>query len=103
MILYPSFDDVYWPPKEDDDDSPPPSWPRLSEIEIDFQKDRVDLMAVHRYLSERILRYGGDDNNDDNAVEHTQGYNDNGVFMPSFRPFNVPIPSTTLDTTPPSA
>jgi len=102
MILYPSFDDVFYPPKEDDD--PPPSpWPRLSEIEIDFQKDKVDLMAVHRYLSERILRYGGDDNNDDGAVEPTQGYNDSGAFVSAFRPSTVPIPSTTLDVTPPGA
>jgi len=30
--------------------------PRMSFIELDFQKDQVDLMAVHRYLSARCLR-----------------------------------------------
>merc|ERR1719491_204623 len=105
MIIYPDFDDVYWPPTEERDgkDYTPPTEARLSEIEIDFQKDKVDLMAVHRYLSERILRYGGDGNNDDGADEDTQGYNDSGAFVPAFRPVTVPIPSTTLDTTPPGA
>lgn len=105
MILYPSFDDVYYPPQEDGEDPPPtpPPEARWSEIEIDFQKDRVDLMAIKRYLSERILRYGGDGNQDDGAVEHTQRYNDIGAFSNAFRPSTVPIPSTTLDLTPPGA
>ena len=55
MIIWTDFNDLWWPPKEDEDSPPPPPIPRKSCIEIDFQKDRVDLMVVHRYLSERCL------------------------------------------------
>jgi len=55
MFIWTNVNDVYWPPKSGDDPPPPPI-PRMSFLEIDFQKDRVDLMAIHRYLSERCLR-----------------------------------------------
>lgn len=54
MILWTDINDVYWPPKEGDNPPPPPI-PRNSYIEMDFQKDKVDLMAIHRYLSERCI------------------------------------------------
>mmetsp|Transcript_5110 Transcript_5110/g.12290 ORF Transcript_5110/g.12290 Transcript_5110/m.12290 type:complete len:849 (-) Transcript_5110:132-2678(-) len=41
----------------DDGDGPPPD-PGMSFLEFDFQKDRVDLMGVQRYLAARILPTG---------------------------------------------
>merc|ERR1712203_872552 len=41
---------MHGPPK---DDSPPD--PEMSYIEQDFQKDKVDLMSIHRYLSEKCV------------------------------------------------
>ncbi|KAL3810110.1 hypothetical protein ACHAXA_008243 [Cyclostephanos tholiformis] len=38
---------------------PPPPIPRNSYLEIDFQKDKVDILVVHRYLSERVMRTDG--------------------------------------------
>jgi hypothetical protein len=58
MFIWTNVNDVFWPPKVGDDPPPPPI-PRMSYIEIDFQKDKVDLMAIHRYLSERCLRVQG--------------------------------------------
>merc|ERR1719491_2310305 len=82
VTIWPNFDDVYYPPQAGGEDPPPPPppVPRMSEIEIDFQKDRVDLMAVYRYLSDRILRYSGEDQS---AMEATQAiYNEFGVLVP---------------------
>lgn len=56
VMLWPDFDDCFFPPKPDEDSPPPPPIPRKSFIECDFQKDKVDILAVHRYLSERCLR-----------------------------------------------
>jgi len=56
VMFWPDFDDCFFPPKEDEDSPPPPPIPRKSFIECDFQKDKVDILAVHRYLSERCLR-----------------------------------------------
>lgn len=42
-----------------EDSPPPPPIPRKSFIECDFQKDKVDILTVHRYLSERCLRTEG--------------------------------------------
>merc|ERR1739848_239236 len=50
MFLYPDCPDVYHPPKRGDDPPPPPE-PRMAYVEIDFAKDKVDLMAVERFLS----------------------------------------------------
>lgn len=55
MFIFTGVNDVYHPPKQGDDPPPPPI-PRMSYLEMDFQKDKVDLMAIHRYLSERCLR-----------------------------------------------
>ena len=33
--------------------------PRKSFLEIDFQKDRVDTLVIHRYMSERMMREDG--------------------------------------------
>lgn len=55
MFIWTNVDDIYYPPKQGDDPPPPPQ-PRMSYLEQDFQKDKVDLMAIHRYLSERCLR-----------------------------------------------
>lgn len=56
VMFWPDFDDCFFPPKQDEDSPPPPPIPRKSFIECDFQKDKVDIMVVHRYLSERCLR-----------------------------------------------
>jgi hypothetical protein len=53
------FDDCFFPPRQDEDSPPPPPIPRKSFIECDFQKDKVDILTVHRYLSERCLRTEG--------------------------------------------
>ncbi len=59
MCLWLDFDDVYYPRRANEDDPPPPPEPRRSCIEIDFQKDKVDIFVVHRYLSERVMRVNG--------------------------------------------
>mmetsp|Transcript_9616 Transcript_9616/g.20813 ORF Transcript_9616/g.20813 Transcript_9616/m.20813 type:complete len:857 (+) Transcript_9616:61-2631(+) len=56
MCLWLDFDDVFYPRRANEDDPPPPPIPRKSFLEIDFQKDKVDILMVHRYLSERLLR-----------------------------------------------
>jgi hypothetical protein len=56
MCLWLDFDDVFNPRRNNEDDPPPPPIPRKSWVELDFQKDRVDLMVIHRYLSERCMR-----------------------------------------------
>jgi hypothetical protein len=55
MMIWTDFNDILYPPAENPDDPPPPPIPRKSFLELDFKKDNVDLMAVHRYLSERCL------------------------------------------------
>lgn len=59
LCLWLDFDDVFYPKRENDDDPPPPPIPRKSWLEIDFQKDKVDILVVHRYLSERVMRTNG--------------------------------------------
>jgi len=59
MCLWLDFDDVFNPRRANEDDPPPPPIPRRSWIEIDFQKDKVDTLVVHRYLSERLMRVNG--------------------------------------------
>jgi hypothetical protein len=57
--LWLDFDDVFYPMREKEDDPPPPPIARKSWLEIDFQKDKVDILLVHRYLSERLMRVNG--------------------------------------------
>lgn len=59
LCLWLDFDDVFYPMREKEDDPPPPPIPRKSWLEIDFQKDKVDILVVHRYLSERVMRTNG--------------------------------------------
>eukprot|EP00574_Skeletonema_japonicum_P003936 CAMPEP_0201723202 /NCGR_PEP_ID=MMETSP0593-20130828/7332_1 /ASSEMBLY_ACC=CAM_ASM_000672 /TAXON_ID=267983 /ORGANISM="Skeletonema japonicum, Strain CCMP2506" /LENGTH=861 /DNA_ID=CAMNT_0048214277 /DNA_START=191 /DNA_END=2776 /DNA_ORIENTATION=+ len=59
LCLWLDFDDVYYPRRANEDDPPPPPIPRKSCMEIDFQKDKVDIFVVHRYLSERVMRVKG--------------------------------------------
>lgn len=59
LNLWLDFDDVFYPRRENEDDPPPPPIPRHSYLEIDFQKDKVDILVVHRYLSERVMRTDG--------------------------------------------
>jgi hypothetical protein len=87
MMLWTDFDDVFYPPK-DGDDPPPPPIPRFSYIKVDFQKDRVDMFAIHRYLSERCLRVEGNHKDAD------------GYYVPNLRPYDMPVLQNTL-TTPP--
>jgi len=79
MMLWTDFDDVFNPPKDNSDDPPPPPIPRYSYIKIDFQKDRVDLFVIHRYLSERCLRAEG-------GRKDVDGY-----YVPNLRPYNMPV------------
>eukprot|EP00927_Polykrikos_kofoidii_P072879 TRINITY_DN68951_c0_g1_i1.p1 TRINITY_DN68951_c0_g1~~TRINITY_DN68951_c0_g1_i1.p1 ORF type:complete len:799 (+),score=140.48 TRINITY_DN68951_c0_g1_i1:72-2468(+) len=79
MLIWTDINDVYYPPRGDDDPPPPPK-PRKSFLELDFQKDKVDLMAVHRYLSERCLRVAA------------------GGYLPP----EVRVSSTVMQTSPPS-
>lgn len=55
MRFWTSINDVWWPPKPDEESPPPPPIPRKSFIEIDFARNRVDLLALQRYLSARCL------------------------------------------------
>ncbi|KAL9185215.1 hypothetical protein ACHAXT_002992 [Thalassiosira profunda] len=59
LCLWLDFDDVFNPMRANEDDPPPPPIPRRSFLEIDFQKNQVDIMVVHRYLSERLMRVKG--------------------------------------------
>jgi len=59
LCLWLDFDDVFYPRRSNEDDPPPPPIPRKSYLEIDFQKDKVDVFVVHRYLSERLMRVNG--------------------------------------------
>mmetsp|Transcript_635 Transcript_635/g.1019 ORF Transcript_635/g.1019 Transcript_635/m.1019 type:complete len:863 (+) Transcript_635:185-2773(+) len=59
LCLWLDFDDVFYPVRSNEDDPPPPPIPRRSYLEIDFQKDKVDVFVVHRYLSERLMRVNG--------------------------------------------
>lgn len=59
MCLWLDFDDVFNPKRDNEDDPPPPPIPRKSLLEVDFQKDKVDTLVIHRYLSERLMRVDG--------------------------------------------
>ena len=59
LCLWLDFDDVFYPRRNNEDDPPPPPIPRKSYFEIDFQKDKVDIFVVHRFLSERLMRVDG--------------------------------------------
>mmetsp|Transcript_33213 Transcript_33213/g.75862 ORF Transcript_33213/g.75862 Transcript_33213/m.75862 type:complete len:868 (-) Transcript_33213:101-2704(-) len=74
MCLWMDYDDVFNPRRSSEDDPPPPPIPRKSYIEIDFQKDKVDIFMVHNYLSERLMR--------------ADGHN--------LRPFSSPVPSSVI-------
>jgi hypothetical protein len=55
LCFWLDFDDVFNPPRAKEDDPPPPPIPRKSYLEIDFQKSKVDMLVLHRYLSERVM------------------------------------------------
>ncbi|KAL7528793.1 hypothetical protein ACHAWF_002704, partial [Thalassiosira exigua] len=59
MCLWLDFDDVFNPMRKSEDDPQPPPIPRKSWLETDFQKDKVDTLMIHRYLSERLLKVEG--------------------------------------------
>ena len=59
LCLWLDFDDVFFPRRDKEDDPPPPPIPRKSFVEIDFQKDKVDTLVIHRYMSERMMRSNG--------------------------------------------
>ena len=59
LCLWLDFDDVFNPPRANEDDPPPPPIPRKSYLEIDFQRNKVDMMVIHRYLSERVMVVNG--------------------------------------------
>lgn len=56
LRLWLDFDDVFNPMRSGEDEGPPPPIPRHSCVEIDFQKDKVDVFMLHRYCSERLMR-----------------------------------------------
>lgn len=80
MMIWTDINDVYYPPKQGDDPPPPPI-PRKSYIEVDFQKDKVDLMAINRYLSARCLKAS------------------DGALLPP----QIPVPQEILRASPPGA
>jgi hypothetical protein len=80
MMIWTDFDDTFFPPQENPDNPPPPPIPRKSFLELDFQKDKVDLMTVHRYLSERCLFVDGG----------------------GLRPSDVPVSPDTMQPSPPN-
>ena len=59
LCLLLDFDDVFNPSQTGEDKSPPPPIPRKSCLEIDFQKEKVDMLVLHRYLSERVMAVDG--------------------------------------------
>ena len=79
MCLWLDFDDVFNPVRSNEDDPPPPPIPRRSWLEIDFQKDKVDVLMVHRYLSERCMRVNGH----------------------NLKPYNVPVSPDLMHPSPP--
>lgn len=91
MMIWTDFDDCFFPPKEEEDSPPPPPIPRRSFIELDFQKDKVDILAVQRYLSERCLRVEGGTVDAD------------GVYVPNRRPFDVPVSQDIINPSTPGA
>jgi len=111
MLIWPSFDDIYYPPEEEEDSPPPPPIPRHSEIELDFKKDKVDIMAIHQYLSERCLRRKSDDSPESGGTDEngifvpTAGGNvENGIFVPNLCPPDIPVGPSIVDySTPPNA
>ena len=56
LRLWLDFDDVFNPVRSSENEAPPPPIPRNSCVEIDFQKDKVDVFMLHRYCSERMMR-----------------------------------------------
>jgi len=46
---------MYYQPPSEGDNPPPPPVPVESMISLDFQKDKVDLMSVQRYVASRVL------------------------------------------------
>lgn len=78
--LWTDFDDVFFLPETAGAENDPPiPIPRYSLIEVEFTKDKVDLLAIHRYLSERCLRVEGKHKDAD------------GYFVPNLRPYDMPI------------
>lgn len=61
---------MFNPTRNNNDESQPPPIPRRSWIEIDFQKDKVDMMVVHRYVSERCMRTNRNLKPYDSPVSH---------------------------------
>jgi len=90
LMIWTDFDDCFFPPKPDEDSPPPPPIPRYSYLELDFQKDKVDLLAVQRYLSERCLRVEG-------------GRMVDGVWVPNMRPYDVPVSQDVMNPGSPGA
>jgi hypothetical protein len=94
MKLWTDFDDVFFLPEEGGEeaaDTPPVPIPRYSLIEVEFKKDKVDLLAIHRYLSERCLRIEGKHKDAD------------GYYVPNLRPFDMPVPKNVIAQTKPGA
>jgi len=60
-----------------------------SYIELEFQKDKVDLLAIHRYLSERCL-----------CVDSEGQMNDVGIFVPGLLPYYVPVAQEIMQPSP---
>jgi len=86
LCVWTEFDDVFYP-EQVGEDPPPPPIARRSYFEIDFQKNKVDLFAVHRYMSERCLRVEGGHIGPD------------GFFVPNLRPSDMPVSSDIFEPT----
>jgi len=59
MMIWTDISDIT-PASGSGEDYQPPE-PGISYLEVDFQKDKVDLMVIHRYLSAKILNVNSND------------------------------------------
>lgn len=60
MMVWTDFDDTFFPPKENPEDEEPPPLPRRSFFELDFNKSKVDVTVINRYLADRCLQVDGE-------------------------------------------
>lgn len=62
LFIHTKIYDIYYPPA-DGDNPPPPPEPRMSCLEFDLVAKSVDILAIKRYMSDRILSSKGDVSN----------------------------------------
>lgn len=63
LFIHTKIYDIYYPPKKSEDEPPPPPEPRMSCLEFSLVAKSVDILAIKRYMSDRILSGRGDVSN----------------------------------------